>query len=82
MVSSSQIFIEDIVVQKFAFGAGLLVLAAMSTESGRANIKKAVRSLVWTGYFARGAAADLVQKAKKCRTDFLAKKETAVQANT
>jgi hypothetical protein len=82
MVSSSQIFIEDIVVQKFAFGAGLLVLAAMSTESGRANIKKAVRSLVWTGYFARGAAADLVQKAKKCRTDFLAKKETAVEANT
>ncbi len=69
-------------MQKLAFGAGLLVLAAMTTESGRSNLKKAVRSIVWTGYFARGAAADLVQKAKKCRTDFLAKKETAVQANS
>ncbi len=82
MVSSSQIFIEDIVVQKFAFGAGLLVLAAMSTETGRNNIKKAVRSLVWTGYFARGAAADLIQKAQKCKSEFLAKKEATAQANT
>ncbi len=69
-------------MHRFAFGAGLLVLAAMTTESGRTNIKKAIKSLVWTGYFAKGAATDLLDMAKKCRKEMLAEKETTVKVGS